>query len=114
MQRPMSYRVLILCALLALPTPAFAVPQPPPSMDDALTRIGTYATQALAEQGAPGMMLAVTDRTHTLRLYPVGYANLDSKTPVTDATRFGRCLRSPETNVMRRNGTPSPATCPMK
>ncbi len=59
-----------------------------PSMDDALKQIQTYAGQALQEQGAPGMSVAITDRTRTLRILTLGYANLDAKTPVTAATRF--------------------------
>jgi CubicO group peptidase (beta-lactamase class C family) len=60
----------------------------PPSIDDALRQIEAYAPQALQEQGAPGMSLAITDRTHTLRILTLGYANLDAKTPVTASTRF--------------------------
>lgn len=60
----------------------------PPSMDDALQQIQTYATQALQDQGAPGMSVAITDRTHTLHILTLGYANLDAKTPVTASTRF--------------------------
>jgi CubicO group peptidase (beta-lactamase class C family) len=60
----------------------------PPTIDDALRQIETYAPQALQEQGAPGMSVAITDRTHTLRIITVGYANLDAKTPVTPSTRF--------------------------
>lgn len=60
----------------------------PPTVDDALKQIAAYAPQALAEQGAPGMSVAITDRTHTLRILTVGYANLDAKTPVTESTRF--------------------------
>ena len=60
----------------------------PPSMDDALRQIETYASQALEEQGAPGMSVAITDRKHTLRVLTLGYANLDAKTPVTASTRF--------------------------
>jgi CubicO group peptidase (beta-lactamase class C family) len=59
-----------------------------PSIDDALARIAAYAPQALAEQDAPGMSVAITDRTHTLRIITAGYANLDAKTPVTAQTRF--------------------------
>lgn len=59
-----------------------------PSMDDALRAIEAYAPQALQEQGAPGMSVAITDRTHTLKIITVGYANLDAKTPVTPSTRF--------------------------
>ncbi|HET9096127.1 MAG TPA: serine hydrolase domain-containing protein, partial [Candidatus Baltobacteraceae bacterium] len=58
-------------------------------MDQALARIGEYAPQALQEQGAPGMVVAVTDGSRTLRIYPVGYADLAAKVPVTERTRFG-------------------------
>lgn len=34
------------------------------------------------------MSVAITDRTHTLRILTVGYANVESKTPVTTLTRF--------------------------
>ncbi len=61
---------------------------PPPAMDDALNAIAAYAPQALQEQGAPGMSVAITDRTHTLKIITVGYANLEAKTPVSAATRF--------------------------
>jgi D-alanyl-D-alanine carboxypeptidase len=59
-----------------------------PSLDAALDRIAAYAPQALHEQGAPGVSIAITDRTHTLRIITLGYANLESKTPVTPQTRF--------------------------
>ncbi|MGH8165483.1 MAG: serine hydrolase domain-containing protein, partial [Rhodanobacteraceae bacterium] len=78
-----------LAVVLLLATPALARAQSAPSLDDALARIGQYAQQALVEQGAPGMSLAVTDKTHTLKIYAVGYANVASQTPVTDSTRFG-------------------------
>jgi CubicO group peptidase (beta-lactamase class C family) len=60
----------------------------PPTIDDALRQIETYAPQALREQGAPGVSIAITDRTHTLRILTLGYENLDAKTPVTASTRF--------------------------
>lgn len=60
----------------------------PPAMNDALNAIAAYAPQALAYQGAPGVSIAITDRTHTLRVITLGYANLDAKTPVTPQTRF--------------------------
>ncbi len=59
-----------------------------PTMDDALKQIETFATQALQEQGAPGMSVAITDRKHTLRVITLGFANLDAKEPVTPETRF--------------------------
>ncbi len=34
------------------------------------------------------MSVAITDRTHTLKILTFGYANVESKTPVTDNTRF--------------------------
>jgi CubicO group peptidase (beta-lactamase class C family) len=60
----------------------------PPTIDDALKQIETFAGQALQEQGAPGMSVAITDRRNTLRVLTLGYANLDAKTPVTSTTRF--------------------------
>ncbi|HET9097726.1 MAG TPA: serine hydrolase [Candidatus Baltobacteraceae bacterium] len=74
-------------AVLLCANPASAAA--PPGMDRALARIGEYAPQALQEQGAPGMVVAVTDGSRTLRIYPVGYADLAAKVPVTDRTRFG-------------------------
>lgn len=59
-----------------------------PSMDDAIAAIAAYGPRALAEQGAPGMSVAITDRTHTLKILTFGYANVESKTPVTESTRF--------------------------
>ncbi len=35
------------------------------------------------------MIVAITDRTHTLRIIPVGYRDLSGKAPVTQDTRFG-------------------------
>lgn len=76
----------VLAASLCLAAPGKTAP--PPTVDDALRQIAAYAPQALAEQGAPGMSVAITDRTHTLRIFTVGYANLDAKLPVTPSTRF--------------------------
>src|SRR5438270_4800517 len=59
-----------------------------PTIDDALGQIERYAGQALQEQGAPGMSVAITDRKHTLRILTLGYANLDAKMQVTPSTRF--------------------------
>jgi D-alanyl-D-alanine carboxypeptidase len=84
-----------LCFKLALAACAAALSNAPalaaggPSMDDALSRIAQYAPQALQAQGAPGMVVAITDATRTLRIIPVGYADLDAKSPVTEQTRFG-------------------------
>src|SRR5579863_4335009 len=72
-------------AFLSVPSANAAAP---PTMDDAFRQIQTYAPQALQEQGAPGMSVAITDKRHTLRILTLGYANLDAKTPVTPQTRF--------------------------
>ncbi len=69
----------------ASPTPAATAP---PSQQDALKVIAAYAPQALKEQGAPGMSVAITDRTHVIALLTLGYANVDAKAPVTASTRF--------------------------
>lgn len=89
MRNSLSSKIaFIAAAALLCAAPALAA-SPAPSVDDALARIAQYAPQALQEQGAPGMIVAITDRTHTLRIIPVGYADAGSKTPVTEATRFG-------------------------
>lgn len=79
----------LLATLLAV---ALIAPAPqqasPPTLDDALAAIRSYAPQAMAEQGAPGLSVAITDRTHTLAIITLGYANLEARTPVTPATRF--------------------------
>lgn len=59
-----------------------------PTTDDAIAAIQAYGQRALAEQGAPGMSVAITDRTHTLRVLTFGYSNAEAKTPVTPQTRF--------------------------
>ncbi len=74
--------VFVFCSVL--PARAAAAP----SMEDALVRIAAYAPQALQEQGAPGMSVAITDRSHTLRIIAVGLTNVDARTPVTQNTRF--------------------------
>jgi len=57
-------------------------------MDDAIAAIAAAAPAAMAYQGTPGLSLAITDRTHTVRILTFGYANREAKTPVTPATRF--------------------------
>jgi CubicO group peptidase (beta-lactamase class C family) len=74
-------------ALLA-PHAARAQTVPKPTLAEAIGAIEAYAPQAMAEQGAPGLSIAITDRTHTLRIITLGYANLDTREPVTDTTRF--------------------------
>src|SRR5215469_7419278 len=72
----------------ALAVLIFLAAAPAPSMDDAISAIAAFGPRALAEQGAPGMSVAITDRTHTIKILTFGYANLDSKAPVTEDTRF--------------------------
>ncbi|HEY5340092.1 MAG TPA: serine hydrolase domain-containing protein, partial [Candidatus Aquilonibacter sp.] len=57
-------------------------------MDDAIAAIRAFAPRALKDQGAPGMSVAITDRTHTLAVITVGMADVASKTPVSAGTRF--------------------------
>lgn len=54
----------------------------------ALDAISAYAPRAMREQGTPGLSIAITDRTHTLAVFTLGYANRDARAPVTPATRF--------------------------
>lgn len=75
--------------LSLVPFPVTAQTAPPgPSMESAVAAIAAYGPRALAEQGAPGMTVAITDRTHTIKILTFGYSDVASKTAVTDATRF--------------------------
>jgi len=76
----------LLTILLVAPSPAFA--SEPPSYDAALDAIAAYAPRAMREQGTPGLSLAITDSTRTLRIITLGYADTGAQTPVTDQTRF--------------------------
>lgn len=59
-----------------------------PTLENALDEIQSYAAQAMRVQGTPGLSVAITDRTHTLRIITVGYANVETRAPVTAQTRF--------------------------
>jgi CubicO group peptidase (beta-lactamase class C family) len=75
-------------ALQSLPALAQTSASSKPTMDDAIAAIKAYAPEALKEQGAPGMSVAITDRTHTIAIVTAGLADVASNTPVTDGTRF--------------------------
>jgi D-alanyl-D-alanine carboxypeptidase len=83
--------VLSASALLALVT---ALPPRPvsasgtPTLAAALDAIAAYAPQAMQDQGTPGLSVAITDRTKTLRIVTLGFANRDTRTAVTPQTRF--------------------------
>jgi D-alanyl-D-alanine carboxypeptidase len=59
-----------------------------PTMSAALAAIAAYAPAAMRSQGTPGLSVAITNRTRTLRIITLGYANVDARTPVTPRTRF--------------------------
>jgi D-alanyl-D-alanine carboxypeptidase len=83
--------VRAICALLVL---AWCVPAGPasaqtgPSIQAALDAIAAYAPSAMREQGTPGLSVAITDRTHTLRIITLGVANRETQAPVTAQTLF--------------------------
>jgi CubicO group peptidase (beta-lactamase class C family) len=83
--RSFSAALLALALAGATPSPASA----PPTLDQTLDAIAAFAPIATARQGAPGMSVAIVDKTGVLRIVSVGYANLETKTPVTPQTRFG-------------------------
>jgi CubicO group peptidase (beta-lactamase class C family) len=73
----------------AAPVPtATPVATAAPTLAQALAAIAAYAPQALKDQGAPGVSIAITDRTHVLSLLTLGFANVASQSPVTPQTRF--------------------------
>ena len=83
-------RIAAACVLVAMAQwPAMAAAQTAhPSMDDALAAIRAYAPAAMEYQGTPGLSVAITDRSKTLAVLTLGYANADTRAPVTPATRF--------------------------
>jgi len=88
--RRFSFAVPVLCAALAaalLPEPAQSA-HDGPTLSAALAAIAQYAPAAMRNQGTPGLAVAITDRTRTLRVLTLGYANVDARAPVTARTRF--------------------------
>ncbi|MBC5816558.1 MAG: serine hydrolase [Candidatus Eremiobacteraeota bacterium] len=80
-----SRLAVFIAALLVLSTsPSFAA-----APDDALALIGTYAQQMMSSTHAPGLSVAVTDRAHTIKIFSLGLADVQSHTPVIETTRFG-------------------------
>jgi D-alanyl-D-alanine carboxypeptidase len=73
---------------LQMPVAASAQQVAAPTMDDAIAAIKAYAPIAMANQGTPGLSVAITDRGKTIAIIALGYANVDAKTPVTPQTRF--------------------------
>ncbi len=90
LQAERSFAMRTILASLLIVALAAAAPTAPsaPTLDDAIAAIRAYAPEAMAEQGTPGLSVAITDRTHTLAIITLGYANLEARTPVTPATRF--------------------------
>jgi D-alanyl-D-alanine carboxypeptidase len=87
----LSFAIRCVGALLAflLASPGALVhSQSGPTLEAALDAITAYAPRAMQEQGTPGLSVAITDRTRTLRIITLGYAELERRTPVTPATRF--------------------------
>jgi D-alanyl-D-alanine carboxypeptidase len=78
---------LIAVALAIVPS-ARGASQGTPTLAQALDAIAAYAPRAMHEQGTPGLSVAITDRSGTLRIITLGYANRDSQTPVTPGTLF--------------------------
>jgi D-alanyl-D-alanine carboxypeptidase len=59
-----------------------------PTMSAALAAIAAYAPAALRNQGTPGLSVAITNRSRTLRIITLGYADREARTLVTPRTRF--------------------------
>ncbi|HEY8322447.1 MAG TPA: serine hydrolase domain-containing protein [Candidatus Baltobacteraceae bacterium] len=84
-----SSSCLLLSLVLIGATPAPAPSAAPPTLAQTLEAIDAFAPVALARQGAPGMSVAIVDKTGVLRIESVGFANRETKEPVTPQTRFG-------------------------
>ncbi len=79
---------IVAAAAFALPLAANAQSQNRPTIEDAVAAIEAAAPAAMTYQGTPGLSIAITDRTKTIRILTFGYANVDAKIPVTPASRF--------------------------
>jgi len=93
---PYRRRVVLLAAslvLCAVQGPAAfaqdASPAPSPSPPPFLGAIIGAIPEAMLEQHAPGMVLALTDRHGTIAVIPFGAADREHGVPVTAQTRFG-------------------------
>ena len=91
---PSPRRILLMSALtavLALPAAVRAATAQPaatalsPEMQRAMSRIDEFMQRERRAQRIPGISMALTDRKRLLRVATYGYANLDSKAPLTAA-----------------------------
>ena len=67
-------------------TPAFA--QPSPAFDAAIAAIRAHAEQHLSYFGLPGLTLGLTTPTGVSTVLNFGFANRDSRTPISPDTLF--------------------------
>jgi CubicO group peptidase (beta-lactamase class C family) len=81
-------RALAMLSVAALLPLASAKARAASGMDAALDAIAAYAPRAMREQGTPGLSIAITDRSNTLRIITLGYANRETQAPVTAQTTF--------------------------
>ena len=77
-----------MAAATALSCPTAASAQSRATIGDAIAAIAAYAPAAMAYQGTPGLSVAITDRSKTLAIVTLGYADTAARAPVTAATRF--------------------------
>jgi D-alanyl-D-alanine carboxypeptidase len=87
MRRSFSIALASCATLAAALAPALASTRETP-LSAALAAIAAYAPSAMRYQGTPGLSVAITDRTRTLRVISLGYANVELRRPVTPQTRF--------------------------
>ena len=57
-------------------------------LDARLSKTFAVIEPVLARMNVPGLVVGVTDREKTLRVFAHGYADLKAKQPVTQATLF--------------------------
>ena len=82
MQRFAAFRRIVVVAAAAAATRMagrFAVGKRARRLDGALAAIAAYAPAAMAYQGTPGLSIAITDRTKTLAVLTLGYANVEPR-----------------------------------
>jgi CubicO group peptidase (beta-lactamase class C family) len=82
-----SFSLLLVAAFATAQTQTPA-PSSAPTLEQAVNAIRAYAPKALAEQGAPGMSVTITNGKETIAIISTGLADVATNSPVTPDTRF--------------------------
>ena len=104
--RTLTLSLIALSSLAASAATGAAAPparaSSPPDLTAAWKRLDAFVLSEMRRQRIPGVSLALTDRTRLLRVKTYGFANLDSRAPLTPAHQLeiGSISKSFTTNAL--------------